>query len=264
MIRVAAVGDVHVGRDSAGCLAPQVAHLAERADVLLLAGDLTKRGLPDEARVLVAELAAVHVPIVAVLGNHDYEADRVDDVVDVLTGGRITVLEGGAARFLVGDQTVGIAGAKGFGGGFPGASGSDFGEPEMKAFMRHGAEAATRLDDGLREIAGDDVRIALMHYAPVEGTLRGERLEIYPFLGSYLLAEAVDRHRVDVALHGHAHGGTERGVTPGGVPVRNVAQPVLRRSYALLCFGTDDGEDCEVVGLDQRAGDAVVATGRRS
>jgi Icc-related predicted phosphoesterase len=115
--------------------------------------------------------------------------------------------------------------------------GSDFGEPEMKAFMRHSRDVAARLEAAMAEVQHCDVRIALMHYAPIEGTLRGERLEIWPFLGCYFLAEAVDRTGADLVVHGHAHGGSERGVTPGGVHVRNVAQPVLRHAYTLLCLG---------------------------
>lgn len=127
---------------------------------------------------------------------------------------------------------LGIAGVKGFGGGFAGACGSDFGEPEMKAFIRHTKETAERLEDTLDEL-DTDVRVALLHYSPVEDTLRGERLEIYPFLGSYLLAEAIDRAGADLVVHGHAHNGAEKGLTPGGVPVRNVAQPVIRQAYAV-------------------------------
>ncbi|HUG61156.1 MAG TPA: metallophosphoesterase family protein, partial [Methylomirabilota bacterium] len=132
----------------------------------------------------------------------------------------------------------GIAGSKGFGGGFAGVSGSDFGEPEMKAFIRHTKALAGRLETCLHGLDAD-VRIALLHYSPVPETLRGEPLEIYPFLGSYLLAEAIDRAGADLALHGHAHRGSEQGVTAGGVQVRNVSQPVIGRAYALFCFDGD-------------------------
>ena len=238
-VRIAAVGDVHVGRDSKGSLAPHWQHLDERADLFLLAGDLTKRGLPEEAAVLAEELEAVRVPVVAVLGNHDYESDRDKEVADILGEVGVTVLDGSSTVVDVQGCRVGVAGSKGFGGGFPGAMGSDFGEPEMKAFMRHARTVADGLEHALEDVrdAGADVRIALMHYSPVEGTLRGERLEIWPFLGCYYLAEAVDRVGADLAVHGHAHGGSEKGVTPGGVHVRNVAQPVLRRAYTLLSLG---------------------------
>ena len=242
MIRVAAVGDVHVGTDSAGTLRPHWAHLSERADLFLLAGDLTKRGLPDEAAVLASELDGLGVPVIAVLGNHDYESDREKEVVDILSEVGVTVLEGTSIVVDVpGGERVGVAGAKGFGGGFPGAMGSEFGEPEMKAFMHHSRAVADGLESALQQLAesGVDRRIALMHYSPIEATLRGERLEIWPFLGCYFLAEAVDRVGADLAVHGHAHGGSEKGVTPGGVLVRNVAQPVLRTAYTLLCLDAE-------------------------
>jgi Icc-related predicted phosphoesterase len=238
VIRVAAVGDVHVGTDSRGALRPHWEHLDQRADLFLLAGDLTKRGLPEEAVVLAEELQGLRVPVVAVLGNHDYESDREKEVADVLGEVGVTVLDGSATILDVQGCRVGVAGSKGFGGGFPGAMGSDFGEPEMKAFMRHARTVAEGLESALEDIAGADVRIALMHYSPIEATLQGERLEIWPFLGCYFLAEAVDRAGADVAIHGHAHGGSEKGLTPGGVHVRNVAQPVLRRAYALMSLGS--------------------------
>ena len=238
MIRVAAVGDVHVGEDSRGRLAPELAALREQADVLLLAGDLTRCGSAIEAKVLVDELADVGVPVVAVLGNHDHHADQVDEVVATLRGGGVTVLEGDSTVVTVDGCTVGIAGTKGFGGGFAGACGSDFGEPEMKAFVQHTKCLAERLHDALAALDTDH-KVALLHYSPVPDTLAGERLEIYPFLGSYLLAEAIDKAGADLALHGHAHGGTEKGVTAGGVHVRNVAQPVIRQAYAVYSLGTD-------------------------
>jgi len=237
-VRVAAVGDVHFGVDSAGRLRPHLQGLADQADVLLLAGDLTKCGHPDEARVLAGELEPLAVPTVAVLGNHDYHADEEAAVAKLLGEVGVEVLEGDATVIEIDGCRLGVAGAKGFGGGFPGASGSDFGEPEMKAFMVHSRAAAGRLEEALADLDGRaDVRIALMHYSPVETTLRGERREIYPFLGSYFLAEAVDRAGADLVVHGHAHGGSEKGVTPGGVPVRNVALPVIKHAYNVYELG---------------------------
>ena len=238
MIRVAAVGDIHFGRDSAGRLRRQLQGLAEQADVLLLAGDLTTCGSADEAAVLAEELDPLPVPAVAVLGNHDYHADDEAAVAKLLEEIGVRVLEGESTVVETDGCRLGVAGVKGFGGGFPGASGSDFGEPEMKAFMAHSREVAGTLERALRELDGKaDVRIALTHYSPVEGTLRGERLEIYPFLGCYFLAEAVDRAGADLVLHGHAHGGTEKGVTPGGVHVRNVALPVIKHAYNVYELG---------------------------
>jgi Icc-related predicted phosphoesterase len=140
------------------------------------------------------------------------------------------VLEGEATVVDVDGTSVGIAGAKGFGGGFAGACASDFGEAEMKAFVAHTKEVSGLLRDALDGL-DTDLRLALLHYSPCEDTLRGERLEIFPFLGSYLLAEAIDEPGADLALHGHAHAGVEHGVTPGGTRVRNVAMPVIRSSY---------------------------------
>jgi Icc-related predicted phosphoesterase len=236
VIRVAAVGDVHAGHDSVGRFAPAFAHLREHADVLLLAGDLTRCGSPDEAAVLGAELRGVGVPVVAVLGNHDYHSERPDDVRAELERAGVTVLEGESVVIEVGGERLGVAGVKGFGGGFAGACGSEFGEPEMKSYIRHTRVIAERLYAALMSLDTDRT-IALLHYAPVPDTLVGERLEIYPFLGSYLLGEAIDAARADLAVHGHAHGGTEKGMTPGGVPVRNVAMPVLRQAYAVYCLG---------------------------
>jgi Icc-related predicted phosphoesterase len=238
VIRVAAVGDVHVGEDSRGRIATQFTHLREQADVLLLAGDLTRCGSVAEVQVLVDELRDVGVPVVAVLGNHDYHADQTRAVVAALRSGGITVLEGSSTVVEVEGCRLGIAGSKGFGGGFAGACGSDFGEPEMKAFVSHTKAVSERLHDALAAL-DTDYRIALLHYAPVPDTLLGERLEIYPFLGSYLLAEAIDKAGADLVVHGHAHGGSEKGVTAGGVHVRNVAQPVIRQAYAVYCLGDD-------------------------
>ena len=239
MIRIAAVGDVHVGADSRGALAPRLGSLSGNADVLLVAGDLTRCGAPDEAKVFVDEVRDVGVPVVVVLGNHDHHAGRVRELTEVLRGGGVTVLEGTSTVLEVDGCRLGIAGTKGFGGGFAGACGSDFGEPEMKAFVGHTKAVAERLRAALAGLAGCDHRVALLHYAPVPDTLAGERLEIYPFLGSYLLAEAVDAAGADLVVHGHAHGGTEKGVTAGGVHVRNVAQPVIRQAYALYCLGEE-------------------------
>jgi Icc-related predicted phosphoesterase len=244
LIRIAAFGDCHFAEDAAGTLAPALVHIAEQADVLLLAGDLTRVGTAAEAEALAHELRDVAVPMAAVLGNHDYHSDREKEVADVLREAGIHVLEGDAVVVDTPAGTVGVAGVKGFGTGFPGAMCSDFGEPEMKAFVHHSHAAAERLREALATVQDADARVALMHYAPVEDTLRGERLEIFPFMGSYHLAEAIDDGGADIAIHGHAHGGSEKGMTPGGVPVRNVAQPVLRASYRVYCLSGNGLEVC--------------------
>ena len=239
MILVAAVGDVHVGLDSAGRLARRLTGLADHADLFLLAGDLTHRGRPEEAKVLAEELRGVGVPVVAVLGNHDYHSDEQDAVTEVLADAGVRVLEGDAVVLEVRCRRLGIAGSKGFGGGFAGASASDFGEPEMKAFVGHTKTLAGRLE---RALGGLRVhrKIALLHYSPVAETLAGEPREIHPFLGSYLLAEAVDRAGANLVVHGHAHRGSRDGATPGGVPVRNVAAPVIGRAYEVFRFDADE------------------------
>jgi Icc-related predicted phosphoesterase len=242
VIRLAATADIHAGVDSIGGIGLSFEGIEERADALLLAGDLTKAGLPEEADVLVEELDGVGIPVIAVLGNHDYHSDAETEITRRLEGSGITVLEGTSCTIEARGTAVGVAGVKGFGGGFAGASGSEFGEPEMKAFVRHTRQIAERLRGALEEL-DTDVRVALMHYSPIPETLRGEPPEIFPFLGSYLLSEAVDTAGADLVLHGHAHRGSESGVTPGGVRVRNVAQPVLRRSYALFTFAGDTRAD---------------------
>jgi Icc-related predicted phosphoesterase len=236
VIRVAAVGDLHFGTDSSNTLRPHLERLEENADVFLLAGDLTRLGDPAEARVLASELRGLPLPTFAVLGNHDYHLDSEEEVATLLRDAGVRVLEGEGEVLNVNGSRVGIAGSKGFGGGFAGASGSDFGEPEMKLFMRVTMNAAERLEKALKELEAD-VRVALLHYAPVKETLVGEPPEIYPFLGSYLLAEAIDRAGADLVLHGHAHRGVEKGSTPGGIHVRNVAVPVINRTYNVYVLG---------------------------
>jgi Icc-related predicted phosphoesterase len=243
MIRVAAVGDVHLGADLRGRLRPRLASLPQDAEVLLLAGDLTQHGTFEEGEIAAEEFAGLGVPVVAVLGNHDYHGDQQDEIMKVLTDSGVTVLEGSGVVLDLPGGRLGVAGTKGFGGGFPGRCGSDFGEPEMKAFVRHSKHLAAGLGEALAGLDAD-AKVALTHYSPVADTLAGEPLEIYPFLGSYFLAEAADGSGADLALHGHAHSGSEKGVTPGGVSVRNVAMPVLRRAYAIYCLGSGEAPGC--------------------
>jgi Icc-related predicted phosphoesterase len=252
VIRVAAAGDLHFGLDSAGTFRPHMERLGEQADVLLLAGDLTKVGLPEEAAVLAGELRDAPVPVIAVLGNHDHHSDQSEVVTKLLEDNGVRVLEGEGTVLELEGGTLGIAGVKGFGGGFAGKCATDFGEPEMKSFVRHTKDVSTRLEEVLRTLETDH-RVALMHYAPVKETLFGEPPEIYAFLGSYLLAEAVDRAGADLILHGHAHRGAEKGMTPGGVHVRNVAQHVIRSAYAVYCFGDDGVEEQREGRILQRA-----------
>ncbi|HKS47912.1 MAG TPA: metallophosphoesterase [Amycolatopsis sp.] len=236
MIRIAAVGDVHLGEDARGRLRPALDKLGEHADVLLLAGDLTRHGTLDEARVAADEFADLPVPVVAVLGNHDHHSDVADDIAKLLEDQGIRVLEGTATTIDVDGQRLGVAGVKGFGGGFAGKCASRFGEREMKGFVDHTIDRADALRSALADIDAD-MRVALTHYSPIPETLRGEPPEIYAFLGCYQLGEAIDESEVDLAIHGHAHFGCEQGVTPGGVRVRNVAQPVIRSAFATYGLG---------------------------
>lgn len=240
MIRIAAVGDVHYDRHSRNRLRAGFETLAGRADLLLIAGDLTQHGTVEEAQALADDLQGLPLPIVSVLGNHDVNSGQSEQIERILRHRGVVVLEGKTAEFRIRDQTVGVMGIKGFGGGFAGACVTEFGEPEMKAFARHARVQAEILRQGLESL-DTDYRIALLHYAPIEGTLLGEKREIYPFLGSYLLGEAIDAAMCDGAFHGHAHHGLERGATPGGVPVRNVAQMVIRHAYNIYSFEAPRG-----------------------
>ncbi len=242
MIRVAAVGDIHMGPDSQGLLRPAFETLPECADLLLLAGDLTRHGTPEEARVVAQEVRGLPVPVVAVLGNHDHHDEQPEKVTGILQEAGVTVLEGEGTVVECGSVSVGIAGAKGFGGGFVGRSAGEFGEPLMKEFVRTTRRSADSLRGALEDVRarGCEVRVALTHFSPVADTLAGEPPEIYPFLGSYLLAEAIDTAGADLSVHGHAHAGTEHGMTAGGVRVRNVAQPVIRRAFNVYQLSTTD------------------------
>jgi Icc-related predicted phosphoesterase len=231
--RIAAVGDVHLDASVTGRYRPALDRLSDIADLLLLAGDLTRHGTVEEARCVAVEFGGLPVPVVAVLGNHDYHSDRADELTAILRDAGIVVLDGDSHTVEIDGVRVAVAGLCGFGGGFVGAASAAFGEREMKAFTAYGRQQADRLRTALAAADGD-VLIALMHYAPVRETLVGEPVELYPFLGSHLLADAVDEAGVALALHGHAHHGSPEGVTPGGVPVRNVAYPVIGAAYAVF------------------------------
>ncbi|MEW2445154.1 metallophosphoesterase [Micromonospora marina] len=238
VIRIAAVGDVHLDEDVVGRFRPALEELPGCADVLLLAGDLTRHGTEAEARCVAREFGDLGVPVITVLGNHDHQCDEVPQVVKVLQDAGITVLEGTGTVVDTPGGRLGVAGVKGFGGGFAGRCASDFGEPEMKAFVRTTRESADSLAGALLSLECDAL-VALTHYSPVPDTLAGEPLEIYPFLGCYQLGQAIDSAPTALALHGHAHHGTERGTTPGGVRVRNVAHPVIKQAYSVFHLGGD-------------------------
>ena len=223
-IRLAAVADVHCTRTSSGALAPVFAEAASQADVLLLGGDLTDYGHADEARVLARELSGVKIPILAVLGNHDFESGHEEEIVKILVDGGVQVLDGDSVEV----QGVGFAGVKGFGGGFGRRTLEPWGEAATKAFVHEAVGEALKLERALARLRTAQ-RVALLHYAPIEATVEGEPREIFPFLGSSRLEEPLNRYEVTVAFHGHAHRGAPEGRTSAGIPVFNVAMPLMRR-----------------------------------
>jgi Icc-related predicted phosphoesterase len=224
-VRFAAVGDLHVTKDSAGALRGLFTQASEAADALLLCGDLTDYGTAEEAQILADELGVVTVPIVAVLGNHDYESGMPGAVSDILKHAGVRVLDGEACEI----EGVGIAGAKGFAGGFGRGSLGAWGEPAIKQFVQEALHEAMKLESALAKLRMAR-RIVLLHYSPIAGTLAGEPLEIFPFLGSSRLEEPLLRYPVDAVFHGHAHRGTLESRTLNGVPVYNVARPLLLRT----------------------------------
>lgn len=226
-VRLAAVGDIHCTKTSSGALAPLFVEAASQADVLLLAGDLTDYGLPEEARVLARELSGVKIPMLAVLGNHDYESGHEGEVARILAEGGVQMLDGDSVEI----HGVGFAGVKGFCGGFGRRTLEPWGEAATKAFVNEAVTEALKLERGLARLRTPQ-RVALLHYAPIEATVEGEPREIFPFLGSSRLEEPLNRYQVTVAFHGHAHRGVPEGRTSAGIPVFNVAMPLLRRTLS--------------------------------
>jgi len=224
---VAAVGDLHVTKASGGHLRPYFAQLDGRADVLLLCGDLTDYGLADEAHVLAKELFGLKLPVLAVLGNHDFESGHPEKVCEILTEAGVRVLDGDSHEI---DES-GYAGIKGFCGGFGRGTLGPWGEPTIKGFVKEALDEALKLEGALARLRMDR-RIALLHYAPIRATVEGEPEEIYPFLGCSRLEEPLERYPVSAVFHGHAHRGSLEGRTRVGTPVFNVAMPLLRRQLS--------------------------------
>jgi Icc-related predicted phosphoesterase len=247
-LRVAAVADLHCTRTGAAPLAPLFAQAAAQADVLLLGGDLTDYGLPEEAQALARTLDSLPIPVLAVLGNHDYESGREEEVKAILGDASVRVLDGDSVE--VGG--VGFAGCKGFCGGFGQKVLEPWGEPSIKRFVREAVDEALKLERALARLTTRQ-RVALLHYAPVVGTVRGEPPELHPFLGSSRLEEPLCRYRVAAAFHGHAHRGALEGRTSSGAPVYNVALPALRRERPDQPFRVVEIDRHPVA--DQRHGD---------
>ena len=266
--RVAALGDLHCTKTSHGVFQPLFAKAAEAAEVVLIAGDLTDYGLPEEARVLAKELSGIRVPVAAVLGNHDLESGKGDEVRQILTDAGIVVLDGEVCEM----HGIGIAGAKGFGGGFGKHALGPWGETIIKQFVREAVDEALKFEAALARLRTKQI-IGLLHYSPVQQTVEGEPLEIYPFLGSSRLEEPIDRYPVSLVVHGHAHRGQLQGATKTGVPVYNVSLPLLSRSFAdrppfrVFDIPSDTETTCEPAaiafaaspGRGRRATDAVAS-----
>jgi Icc-related predicted phosphoesterase len=232
-IRVAAAGDIHCSEARADRAIEAFAALEGEADLVLLAGDLTTLGEPGQAAVVAEAARGLSPPVFAVLGNHDWHADRVPEILDVLSGAGVVVLERSWERVEVRGVTIGVVGTKGFVGGFPDSQLPDFGEPLLRQVYAETSADVAALAEGLSAIEDCDVRIVLLHYAPTTTTLVGEPEVIWAFLGTDRLAPPIAAHRPDLVLHGHGHRGTFEGAI-GDVPVYNVAVPVMRRDFWLF------------------------------
>jgi Icc-related predicted phosphoesterase len=229
-VRIAAAGDIHITDANKDAVARAFAEVDDGVDLILLAGDLTTHGLPEQAELLATAVEGVDTPILTVLGNHDWHANRRDEVVAVLEDAGIEVLDRAHAVKRVGDAEVGIVGAKGFVGGFPGSHLPDFGEPSLRRVYAEATEEVESVDHGLRAVAACPFRIVLLHYAPTTDTLIGEPEPIWAFLGTDRLAPPIVEHAPDLVLHGHAHAGTFQGQL-GEVPVFNVSVPVMGQDF---------------------------------
>jgi uncharacterized protein len=230
MVRIAAAGDVHCSPERREEIQASFTRIASEADAVLLAGDLTIHGVPEEAAVLAEVCRDLPVPVVAVLGNHDWHGGRHDEIVSVLEEAGITVLDRGWTVCDLNGTRVGIVGTKGFVGGFPDSALPDFGEPVLRAVYAETTAEVAALDKGLEAVSGCPLRVVLLHYAPTSTTLEGEPKGIYAFLGSDRLAGPIAEHTPDLVLHGHGHAGQFEGFI-GAIPVFNVSVPVMRRDF---------------------------------
>jgi len=227
VVRVAAIADLHCSKTSQGAFQSLFARVSESADVVLIAGDLTDYGLPEEATVLAKELTALRIPAAAVLGNHDVESGKATEVRQILVDAGLVVLDGETCEL----RGVGVAGVKGFGGGFGCRALGPWGETIIKQFVHEAVDEALKLEAALARLRTKQL-VALLHYAPIQETVEGEPREIYPFLGSSRLEDPIGRYPVSFVLHGHAHRGQLEGKTQTGVPVYNVSMPLLTRTFA--------------------------------
>jgi len=222
-MRIAATADLHFAPPNATVLRNQLDKVRDDADLLIVAGDLTNYGRPAEMEPLLNTMVRLRVPIVVVLGNHDYESEQQVELMRMMTAEGIKVLDGSAYE----RDGVGFAGTKGFVGGFGRGVLTAFGEPEVKTFVRASIDEALKLERAMSQLRTPK-RVVVLHYAPIAGTIEGEALEISPFLETSRLAEVIDRHGADLVVHGHAHNGKLNGRTTGGIPVHNVAITLLQ------------------------------------
>lgn len=231
-LKIAAIGDLHVKEDSEISYKDLLHEISGEADVLVLAGDVTDLGRPREAEIFAEQLRNCSIPVVGVLGNHDYECGAVEEVSTILRHGGLHLLEGQPMNI----DGVSFVGVKGFAGGFGRYMLGSFGEPAIKAMVAESTNEAMQLENALRRVETERT-VVVLHYAPIAETIAGEPAELFPFLGSSRLAETIDRFTVSAIVHGHAHHGTFEGRTPGGAPVYNVAFHVEKpqgKPYALL------------------------------
>ena len=226
-MRIAATADLHYRKSSQGSFQALFVEVSAAADVLLLCGDLTDYGEVEEARALAHDIKThVSIPVLAVLGNHDFESGHADKVTKTLVEAGVTMLDGECVEV----QGVGFAGVCGFGGGFGNSMLSAWGEPLIKSFVHEGVNQAMRLERALARLETTQ-RVVLLHYSPIRETVMGENPEVFPFMGSTRLEEPLNHHRVTAAFHGHAHHGALEGRTSLGVPVYNVSHPLLKKRF---------------------------------
>lgn len=246
VVRIAAVGDLHYGKTSPhGTLQPLLAHIADAADILVIAGDLTDYGLPEEARALAREFTnALKIPAVAVLGNHDYESGQHEEIKIILKDAGIVTLDGDTTEI----HGIGFAGVKGFAGGFGRRALGPWGEESIKKFVREAVDEALKLETALARLRNDHL-IAILHYSPIQDTVEGEPREIYPFLGCSRLEEPLTRYPVSAVFHGHAHHGQSEGRTRTGTPVYNVSITLMRELFPERPF--------RIVKVDMAAADSA-------
>jgi Icc-related predicted phosphoesterase len=263
-VRIAAISDPHCTKTSQGALHALFQQIGDSADVLVACGDLTDYGLAEEARVLARELGTLRIPVIAVLGNHDYESDQEGEVRQILTDAGVVMLDGESHETL----GIGFAGVKGFAGGFGRGVLGAWGEKMIKQFAHEAIAETLKLESALARLRTPQ-RIALLHYAPIRATVEGEPLEIFPYLGCSRHEEPLTRYPVTAVFHGHAHNGSPEGATTTGIPVYNVAMPLLRKRFPdrppFRVIEVDPsgppvngtGDDGGYAGMERRKGDGV-------